>query len=163
MTEIFRAPLFDRLQDDDPKTQHESVPFRGYDIHGLFESIAEEVGRLLNTRSFYARYDTDAMPDEVRWSVLGYGFMDFSNIPSENIAAWEAVSEILAETIMRFEPRFLNVHVEIEDYDPTTQTLVITVYGDVLVNQIEQRIKFQANLESFDSPKQDLQPPQKIG
>lgn len=138
----FRAPLFDRLIDHNPRDAEETSPFMSYDAEGLFMSIAEEVSRLLHTRSFYARWQGDDTPDEIRWSVLGYGYVDFSGVTTEATQDWDQLSDMMAETVMRFEPRFLNVHVEIGDYDPVHHGLTLDLYGDVLVDAIKKRIHF---------------------
>lgn len=149
-TPRFLAPLFDRLIDENPSVPHEYPPFITYDTDELFMSIAAEVSRLLNTRSFYARWQEGETPDEIRWSVLGYGYFDFSSVTGASGESWDKLAEMMAETVMRFEPRFLNVHVEVDHYSQSTWHLTLNIYGDVLVDAVAHRIQFPVTMDSLE-------------
>ena len=136
----YPIPLFDRLIDEEPKVLTETPPLSTYNTEEFFQSVARDVSRLLNTRSVYGNLH-HTTPDIIRWSVVGYGYIDFSAV-GENQENWHLLAVIMAQTIMRFEPRFLNVHVEIEHYEPLKQHLTLDVAGDVKMGTLQQRIQF---------------------
>ena len=149
----FRAPLFDRLIDAEPQASFETKPFIYYNAEELFLSIAQEVSRLLNTRSTYARLDNKDVSQTIRWSIIGYGYIDFSGLSGDAPYVWKRLCDSMSETIMHFEPRIFHVHCLVDSYERLTQHLTLRVHGDVTIETHTQRIEFPVVIQDIDLEK----------
>ena len=98
------APLFQRLC----AREGESGDTSSFDAAGLHISIADELGRLLNTRCGL----TVAEFLTCQGTVLDYGVPDFSAMSSRSSRDLLLLSEVMQHAIALFEPRLSHTEVQ---------------------------------------------------
>ena len=105
--------ILDRLLDDEPDNQRETVAERSQLLRELKASVRRDLECLLNTRvSLYP------IPDDLKQlqkSVLNYGIPDFSGLSMGSRQEQKKLARIVEQAIRRFETRFQSVHVEMVD------------------------------------------------
>lgn len=98
-----RAPLLDRLLDDNPEATREAEQNQHLVLRQLRESVRRDLERLFNTRA--RSLSTPAQMPQLMNSVLNYGLPDIANY---NLLAGESRSAFCRDVeriILRFEPR----------------------------------------------------------
>jgi type VI secretion system protein ImpF len=124
-------PLFDRLA-------------AGGDAHlpgadALRESVAMELGRLLNTRSrltFDAFTTTDG-------TVIDYGVPDFSERSLQSGADRDAIAAVIQRAISLFEPRLANVTVTFAPTAGPGRDAVLLIGGDMRIGATVGYVAFE--------------------
>lgn len=104
-----RAPLFERLVDEQPRNPIEARPLRIHEEYSVRRSVQTELVRLLNTRCPGTRWPLDA---EER-TILDYGIPDFSWMSAASGSDLEELAKIVERAIAAYEPRLRQVHVTI--------------------------------------------------
>ncbi|MEO8381194.1 MAG: type VI secretion system baseplate subunit TssE [Acidobacteriota bacterium] len=141
-----RMPLFDRLVDRDPRLRHELRPMRTLDRRGLRESVRRELEQLLNTR---CPFPAHRLPLPER-SVIDYGIPDFSSYSARNFDDRRRLAEILAHTIAAFEPRLIDVRVELEQVPGDDLALRGIIEARMLTDSVPEPVSFETSLEMRD-------------
>jgi type VI secretion system protein ImpF len=140
-----RAPLFDRLVDDDQAHPHERhLARRILDAAGVRESIAVELARLANTRAPIA---ADRLAGRRR-STIDYGLPDLSYFLSGAGANRVALARLLEQTIAAFEPRLLSPRVTLGDAPDRREALIAEISGKLAVGTVMQPVSFTLALPS---------------
>jgi type VI secretion system lysozyme-like protein len=108
-----RAPLFERLSDEEPGVVQETRPLRILNRNELLGSVSQHVRRLLNTR----RHLGSRTGEKLGPTVIEYGIPDFAAFGSSEEERLR-LAGIVGEAIQAFEPRLRDVRVRFEP-DPT--------------------------------------------
>lgn len=127
--------LLDRLTDDKPDTQTESLKERVLSYEQLKNTIKRDLQWLLSTTHYETNRDLSRFP-EVKSSVLNYGVPCLSGVKVSSIDS-TALAKIIKHTIDKFEPRIANfkVTMALPDEKDANQfdALKIEIVGEVLV------------------------------
>ena len=115
-----RAPLLDRLLDDNPQQQREGERNQHQVLRQLRESVRRDLEQLFNTRA--RCLSTPEKFEQLETSLLHYGLPDIANY---NLQASKSRNEFCRDVeriILRFEPRISRARViaENNDRDGTT-------------------------------------------
>ena len=124
-------PLFDRLAASGEAQLSGAA--------ALLESIARELGRLVNTRSrltFAEFVHSDG-------SVLDYGVPDFSERSLHSGADRDAIAAVIAHAISLFEPRLTNVSVAFTFQAAHAQRAMLTIGGEMRAGPNVAHVAFE--------------------
>lgn len=135
---VARAPLFDRLIDNDRKATRELRPFRSLNRHQLLDSVRREVETLLNTRCHLGFATLMAQPP----SVLTYGASDLCWVSPLSDADQTSLVVSLARTIMAFEPRLKDASVQVVRYDQFDGALYLAISGVLRTERLSEPVAF---------------------
>ena len=111
-------------------------------VSELRQSVAKEVGWLLNTR-----YPIDSLPLSAPRSVVNYGIPDLSSFTAHNPDHLQDLGVQLEQVIEAFEPRLRQVHVQVSNGVGHGQGLCATVEAHLVVGHVMQPVVFQINLQ----------------
>ena len=106
--------IVDRLLDDEPDVSTEPSWSWTQDLRGLRQSLARDLEALLNTRQTRPDLAREASGVEIAQSVLTYGLPDLSSAAAASPEACESLRWAVEEAIRRFEPRLLEVRVQLQ-------------------------------------------------
>jgi type VI secretion system protein ImpF len=137
-----RAPLLERLTDENPGVSTEPIPRRMLTIEKLAQSIEREVRVLLNTRCPLPEADIDY---EYR-SVVDYGLIDLNRFFTNSVEDKRRLSRHIAQTIAAYEPRLARVNVTIAAVHKEIKTLEVEVSGEMRFGQITHPLAFPVRI-----------------
>jgi type VI secretion system lysozyme-related protein len=149
-----RVLLFDRLIDQDPGAKKENRPYRVYDRQQLMQSVMTELSRLLNTR----RNSSEPLSPG-RATVLDYGVPDFASFNAASPTERERLKALIESTIMIFEPRIANPHVEFVEAANNRQSLTGTIYGSLRIGLLTEPVSFPVVFRAESGDIEILSPP----
>ncbi|MBM3116352.1 type VI secretion system baseplate subunit TssE [Jeongeupia naejangsanensis] len=121
----FRAPLFERLADDEPDQHADLSPYWHYDVDEALRSIRTELSQLLNTRR-------ETIQNLHPLSVIDYGVDDWSAFAATAPQQQRRIERQLTEAIRRFEPRIREPQVKLVPLPGQAQRLGVQVSGTVV-------------------------------
>lgn len=133
-----RAPLFDRLVDEEPAVLHEPQPKRTLDSAGLRLSIARELDRLLNTRTPLAVGELERRPR----CTLDYGIPDLSLFWPFDADSETMLVGLIERSIEAYEPRLRKPRIRIERLAHERRSLVAHVEGEIAVGTLVEPVAF---------------------
>ena len=99
--------IFDRLTDENPRQSRELPVTEWEQMAALKNSVARDLGTLLNTRISLA--DIPEEFEQVRESVAAYGVEDYTRSPVEK----DGIRRSIERAVRAFEPRLTRVQVEL--------------------------------------------------
>lgn len=137
-----RAPLFDRLIDDNPGTPGEPMPKIFLDADGVAASIEREVRTLLNTRCPL----TEAEIDYDARTVIDYGLIDLSGFFTADVQDQRRLSQHIARTIAAYEPRLSRVSVTVERLHKEVRALDVVIGGEMRIGEFVHPIAFPVRI-----------------
>jgi type VI secretion system lysozyme-like protein len=148
-----RAPLFDRLVDDDPSVPYEPQPFRVLDAAGLRASVEAELDRLLNTRAPVA---ADEVARRER-STIDYGIPDLSYFWRQDTESESELERTIEQAIAVFEPRLLSPRATIVRPPDQRGAAIIEVSGKLAIGTVMEPVAFALPLQGLaeQSPTRD--------
>jgi type VI secretion system protein ImpF len=115
-----QAPLLDRLIDDAPDQQRDPAMSAGDSLIALRASVRRDLEALLNARRRWRSWPPHLT--QLATSPLGYGIPDFASGAFNDARRREELRVEIEDTIRRFEPRFLSVHVQLIDTGDRLET-----------------------------------------
>jgi len=138
-----RAPLFERLSDDNPAASGEPRPQRLLDADGIRRSVLAELQRLLNTRRG---------PAAGRWpvagTVLGYGVPDHALDNPASVRDQKALCTEVENAIRAFEPRLQDVRVWVADDAGGRGRLALGLTGTIKLDRHAIPVHFPMTLSA---------------
>ena len=108
-----QAPLLDRLIDDAPDQSRDPPISVADTMAALRQSVRRDLEALLNARRRWRSWPKSF--SELATSPMGYGIPDFASGAFYDARRREELRLEIEDTIRRFEPRFLSVHVQLVD------------------------------------------------
>ena len=108
-----RAPLLDRLVDEDPRRASETVPKRALTRRQYRDSVRRDLVWLLNTRAPIPTRFAAPSAGGGELTVLDYGIPDFGDLFSANRRDWSRLARSIERALAAFEPRLANPVVEV--------------------------------------------------
>jgi type VI secretion system protein ImpF len=140
------ASLLDRLLDDDPRKQHENPKSRHQMLNELHASVRRDLENLLNTRVSHLQWPPEWK--ELTNSSIAYGIPDFMNMPLTDRQAQREFCAKLSALILRFEPRFKTVEVNLlTDAKQQDRTLRLRIEGMLYAEPVLEPIMLDSVLE----------------
>ncbi len=148
-TQAIVPSLLDRLIDDDPTSLDETNEPTSQQINKLKNNIRRDLENLLNTR---LRIDRDLKKfPELNKSLLNYGLPDFSHIPIESDSEHNLLANKIYTLIYWFEPRLINVNVEVEAMgDGFNRNLHVEISATLLVEPNPIPVLFDSQMQHID-------------
>ena len=135
-----RALLFDRLIDLDPKTPHESKPYRALDGISLRDSVRREISRLLNTRC--------PVTEDRNGSVIDYGVPDFGHTNAASESDRNSLAATLARRLAVYEPRLRDIRLTVMQ-DPLDPLGVMgSIEGTLVTEWLSEPVSFPLSIHS---------------
>ena len=116
-----QASIIDRLIDDEPDFQDAPSRTEGITISELRKNVRRDIEALLNARIQWHTWPTQYT--ELATSCLSYGLPDFSSMSVSSHEGRALLCETVRNTILKFEPRFLEVEVFTDDLHLTLNAL----------------------------------------
>jgi type VI secretion system protein ImpF len=148
-TELDRAvqpSLLDRLTDEQPKEAADRTTTRDASERAYRMSVQRDVEFLLNTRCTMIHAGIEF--PELRHSVHQYGLPDTSGLSFSNVEGRQELTENIAETLRRFEPRLMNVVVKLTDANQVTAPQVrFSIAATLRMDPSPEQIVFDTVLE----------------
>ena len=108
-----QAPLLDRLIDDAPDQARDPPISAGDSMVALRNSVRRDLEALLNARRCWRSWPSRF--DELAVSPIGYGIPDFASGAFNDPERREELRSEIEQTLRRFEPRLMSVHVQLID------------------------------------------------
>lgn len=123
-----RPSIIDRLIDNEPDVSTEPAWSWTQDLRELKQSVVRDLEALLNTRQMRSDLIRDAPDVEIAQSVLTYGLPDHTSSLAASSDAREGLRWSVEEAIRRFEPRLMDVRVQLHAAEGSfDRTLRLTV------------------------------------
>jgi type VI secretion system protein ImpF len=112
-----QLPLLDRLMDDAPDETRDKPASNAEVLARLRAAVRRDLQALLNARRRWRSWPITLR--ELATSPVGFGLPDFASGAFADPARREAMRKEVEDTIKRFEPRFLQLKVSLEDGQDT--------------------------------------------
>ncbi|QLE86822.1 type VI secretion system baseplate subunit TssE [Shewanella sp. Scap07] len=145
-TPHIQASILDRLIDDDPDSADVKDSHRGLNLQQLRSNVRRDLENLLNAKIQWQQW-----PDyyqELDASLLNYGLNDFSSMAVASLEGRQLLCQQVAETIKRFEPRFIEVLVETMDNEqPLDRILRLRINALLYADPEPEYITFDSEVE----------------
>lgn len=133
-----RAPLLDRLVDEDPARASETVPKRALTRRQYRESVRRDLVWLLNTRAPVPA----AFSGAGELTVLDFGIPDFGDAFTLNRRDWGRLARAIERALAAFEPRLLGAAVEVEDAPGDIRRLQVVIRATLLAERDREPFSF---------------------
>jgi type VI secretion system protein ImpF len=141
-----RAPLLDRLVDEDPLRPSETVPRRALTRRQYRECVRRDLVWLLNTRvSNPSRFADHAAAPSARGgelTVLDYGIPDFGDFFTANRRDWTRLGRAIERALAAFEPRLANPAVEVAEQPGDIRRLEVVIHATLIADRDREPFAF---------------------
>lgn len=129
MPNLFTAPLFKKLMDENTEIPFEKIPDSFLSFEELQSSIAEELSQLLNTRIsvFWKDYVQNN-----RTIPFSYGVDITTAIYTENAVEMRKLETHVENAIKTFEPRLIDPKAYIQGFGKDPSSLFINIDASVM-------------------------------
>jgi type VI secretion system protein ImpF len=143
-----RVPLslFDRLIDDAPDTQHESIEHDDRRFERFKLGLRRDLEGLLNAKQPYTSWGTAPGLTE---TITGFGLVDISTEDFGTPAVRDRVKRLIASTIRTHETRLHGVEVEV-DGAPTSTGIRFRISGVIRLADAAEAVVYDARLRPSD-------------
>lgn len=136
--------FIDKLIDESPESERDSLS--SFTWRDLKHCVRRDLENLLNAKMQWMIWPESLK--ELDKSVLSYGLPDFSSMPLSSKDGKERLCSIVKETILKFEPRFIDVSVSIiEDEQPLDRTLKLRIHALIFTRADPEEITFDSEVE----------------
>jgi type VI secretion system protein ImpF len=137
--------VLDRLLDFEPQVSEEAPKSRSKSLRELKQSVKRDLEWLLNARIYTSEFDENL--EEIKKSVLTCGLPDFTGISARNMEDLEGLSGSIEKAIRNFEPRFLNVEIELEPINDNNRILNFKIEAFLDIEPTPEPIVFDTILQ----------------
>lgn len=133
-----RAPLLERLVDEDPRRASETVPKRALTRRQYRDCVRRDLVWLLNTRTTTpSRF---AGGEEL--TVLDYGIPDFGDLFTANRRDWTRLARSIERALRAFEPRLADPVVEVEEQAGDIRRLAVVIIATLIAEKDREPFAF---------------------
>ena len=140
-----QASILDRLIDDEPNFQDAPSRTEGISISELRKNVRRDIEALLNARIQWHTWP--AQYNELSTSCLSYGLPDFSSMSVSSHEGRALLCETVRNTILNFEPRFLEVEVFTDEDVPINRVLNLRINALLYADPEPEFISFDSEVE----------------
>jgi type VI secretion system protein ImpF len=137
--------VLDRLIDEEPSVSTEPANTRQKSLRQLKQSVRRDLEWLLNSRQI-----VNGIPDELKEttsSVANYGLPDFTSFSAKSPSERNRVRRTLETAISIFEPRLIDVIVNIEPMRDGERVLRFRVDARLKIDPVPEPITFDTVLQ----------------
>ncbi len=139
-----RATLMERLVDETPKQKREVPPLRVLDRQGLKDSVQRNLEWILNARTAINDREYEQEP----LTVLEYGIPDLNHYSPQSHEDRQRLARRIKKAIEAFEPRLMDVKVEVNPAPQQEKTLrVIIIHAVMQEADIREPVIFKTILQ----------------
>ncbi|UTV26491.1 type VI secretion system baseplate subunit TssE [Photobacterium atrarenae] len=136
--------FIDKLIDESPESERDSLSY--FTWRDMKHSVRRDLENLLNAKKQWLTWPESL--SELDRSVLSYGLPDFSSMPLSSMDGKERLCATIKETILKFEPRFIDVSVSIiEEEQPLERTLKLRIHALLHTRPEPEEIAFNSEVE----------------
>ena len=128
--------LFERLVDDNPRSQVEYRPLRTHDAPGLRASVLRRLELLLNTRSPRPR------PESGTLTVLDFGLPDISALYTHDAIVHARLATEIRRTVEAFEPRLIVDDVAVGMAPGNERSVRVAIQGRLRSEETTEPVAF---------------------
>ena len=141
-----RLPLLDRLMDADPGAPEPPPPSAAVALKTLRDAVRRDLEAVLNARR--RRRPVPALYQELVLSPLTYGIPDATSGAYAVPERRAALAREVEATIRRFEPRLMDIQVElVGDGDDLSRALRLRVNAVLRADPVPEPVSFETTLE----------------
>ncbi|GEB71429.1 MULTISPECIES: type VI secretion system baseplate subunit TssE [Pseudoalteromonas] len=140
-----QASIIDKLIDDEPDFQDAPSRTEGITISELRKNVRRDIEALLNARIQWHTWPTQYT--ELATSCLSYGLPDFSSMSVSSHEGRALLCETVRKTILKFEPRFLEVEVFTDEEVPLNRVLNLRINALLYADPEPEFISFDSEVE----------------
>ncbi|MGB1200375.1 MAG: type VI secretion system baseplate subunit TssE [Cognaticolwellia aestuarii] len=140
-----QASIIDKLIDDEPDFQDAPSRTEGITISELRKNVRRDIEALLNARIQWHTWPTQY--SELATSCLSYGLPDFSSMSVSSHEGRALLCETVRNTILNFEPRFLEVEVFTDEEVPLDRVLNLRINALLYADPEPEFISFDSEVE----------------
>ncbi|MGO3785378.1 MAG: type VI secretion system baseplate subunit TssE [Pseudoalteromonas prydzensis] len=143
-----QASILDKLIDNEPDFQDAPSRTEGITISEMRKSVRRDIEALLNARIQWHTWPSQYT--ELATSCLSYGLPDFSSMPVSSHEGRVLLCEIVRNTILKFEPRFLEVEVFSDEDMPINRVLNLRINALLYADPEPEFISFDSEVEPIN-------------
>ncbi|WKD25758.1 type VI secretion system baseplate subunit TssE [Pseudoalteromonas sp. KG3] len=143
-----QASILDKLIDNEPDFQDAPSRTEGITISEMRKSVRRDIEALLNARIQWHTWPSQYT--ELATSCLSYGLPDFSSMPVSSHEGRVLLCEIVRNTILKFEPRFLEVEVFSDEDTPINRVLNLRINALLYADPEPEFISFDSEVEPIN-------------
>jgi type VI secretion system protein ImpF len=144
--QAIQASILDRLIDDSPDDYDVKELHKGQSLKQLRASVRRDLENLLNAKVQWLTWPENYK--ELEHSLVNYGLHDFSSMRVSSLEGRQLLCEKVAQTIKRFEPRFIEVEVEIVDKEqPLDRIMRLRINALLYADPEPEYISFDSEVE----------------
>jgi type VI secretion system protein ImpF len=137
--------ILDRLIDYEPNMPAEPPRSRQQNLRELKQSVRRDIECLLNARCF--TYDLDENLEELNSSVAVYGLPDLTGVSAKDPSEQNRMTASIERAIELFEPRFINVRVNLEPVSNVDKQLRFRIEASLDLEPTPEPVVFDTVLE----------------
>ena len=138
--------LLDRLIDHEPQASRDAPKGQTQILAELKQSVRRDLENLLNTRQRCLELPEDLA--ELGRSLVNYGIPDFTGSGMGAAKGPQDICRLLKEAIVRYEPRFKRVNVQLLDNaESLDRTLRFRIDTVLRVEPVSERVVFDSTLQ----------------
>ncbi len=139
--------MLDRMIDTEPDVSTEPLWSRSHTLSQLKESVRRDLENLLNTRQ--TRTDLLLQTSETARSILTYGVPDFTAQGMDASDEQQRLKEAIERAIRTFEPRLIQVQVDVEERDSALdRNIHLKINAVLCVEPVIESIVFDTVVET---------------
>lgn len=142
------VPLFIKLQNLNPDEPKENPPLKTLSKEDLKASVITEISCLLNTRVRLPMHTLESLSqtEAAQGFPELYGIPDFFSFDASNQGTWAYYAGFIKNAIRVYEPRLANVSVVLKRFIASSQTLEVSISGELLMNETREPFSFSLSL-----------------
>lgn len=139
--------VLDRLIDEEPHRVSEVPASRTQVLQQMKSSVGRDLQNLLNTRCRASTWDEGL--DQLPRSLVAYGVPDCVGINTGSRDQQEILREMIQNAVITFEPRLMNVRVNLSDTDdPNDRTLRFRIDALLRVDPAPEPVAYDSRLDA---------------
>ncbi|GAA6171771.1 type VI secretion system baseplate subunit TssE [Colwellia sp. KU-HH00111] len=144
--QLIQASILDRLIDESPSDPDPKEANKGLNLKQLRANVRRDLENLLNSKIQWLSWPENFQ--ELDTSLLNYGLHDFSSMTVASLEGRQLLCQQVADTIKRFEPRFIEVDVEaINNEQPLDRVMRLRINALLYADPEPEYITFDSEVE----------------
>ena len=144
--QLIQASILDRLIDESPSDPDPKEANKGLNLKQLRANVRRDLENLLNSKIQWLSWPENFQ--ELDTSLLNYGLHDFSSMTVASLEGRQLLCQQVADTIKRFEPRFIEVDVEaINNEQPLDRVMRLRINALLYADPEPASITFDSEVE----------------
>ncbi|HMQ04781.1 MAG TPA: type VI secretion system baseplate subunit TssE [Pyrinomonadaceae bacterium] len=137
--------ILDRLLDYEPDMSREAPRSQAQSLADLKRSVKRDLEWLLNTR--HNGIDIDETLEELNESLAIYGLPDLTSLSVKNPNEQNRIAKAIETALRVFEPRFINVKVQLEPINNTDRQLRFRIEAHLDIEPVPEPVSFDTVLQ----------------